>query len=538
MLRNYRIGVRLNVSYAAILTLVILLLGLALYSLWTINSHVKGIVERGASVQLANDVRDGAQKVNSTVMSMILINDQKVRAERKDQLAAAKQACDTAIAKLEKTSQTKEMKAQLQKMREALVATNKSNDEAIKLMESDLYDLALSTFIGNSASMSAIMEICDEIVRSQQKENIFYHDLIKSSFTRVTGLIVAMGLATIVLAMVIAVVLKKSIVKPLKTGVEAANSLAAGDLSARPSIDGKDEISLLLGALDNTSVVFREILGNMRDSSDRLASASIQLSSGSEELSRSAANQAGLSSQVAAASEEMAQTVLDVAKNSATIATSAEKTAHIAKDGKELVERTVKEMGKVAEAAEESTKTVTLLGERSQEIGRIVGVISDIADQTNLLALNAAIEAARAGEHGRGFAVVANEVRNLAEQTTTATREIEQTINSIRSEVNKAIDAMHQTAGRIESGAELSQKSGVALGNIVDAVEELLSMVHQIASATEQMSATSDEMAQDIERIAASSKAGSTTAEQTASASVDLSKLAATLQQIVGRFRI
>ena len=285
-------------------------------------------------------------------------------------------------------------------------------------------------------------------------------------------------------------------------------------------------------------MVFREILGNMRDTSDRLASASSQLSSGSEELSKNASNQAGLSSQAAAAGEEMAHTVLDVAKNSAAIAGSAEKTAHIAKDGRELVERTVKEMGKVAEAAEESTKTVTLLGERSREIGRIVGVISDIADQTNLLALNAAIEAARAGDHGRGFAVVAKEVRNLAEQTTTATREIEQTINSIRSEVNKAIDAMRQTAGRIESGAELSQKSGVALGNIVDAVEELLSMVHQIASATEEMSATSDEMAQDIERIAASSKAGSTTAEQTASASVDLSKLAVTLQQIVGRFRI
>ncbi len=201
-----------------------------------------------------------------------------------------------------------------------------------------------------------------------------------------------------------------------------------------------------------------------------------------------------------------------------------------------MVNRTVKDIDAIAVTAAESARIVQTLGNRSKEIGNIIGTISDIADQTNLLALNAAIEAARAGEHGRGFAVVADEVRKLAEQTTTATKEIEQTIGSIRTEVEKAITAMDDTASKVKSGVALANESGKALDHIVTGVTGLQGMIQQIASATEEMSATTDEIAKDIGHIANSAKENSSAAEQTTQSSVEMSNLAVNLQQIVGRF--
>jgi methyl-accepting chemotaxis protein len=250
-------------------------------------------------------------------------------------------------------------------------------------------------------------------------------------------------------------------------------------------------MSSLLGAMQNTSVVLREMVRNIKNAADNLASASTQLSAGSEEMSRNAFEESNRASQVAAASEDMTQTVMDMAKNAASIAISSTDASEAARKG-DMVNRTVKDIDAIAVTAAESSRIVQTLGSKSKEIGNILGVISDIADQTNLLALNAAIEAARAGEHGRGFAVVADEVRKLAEQTTTATQEIEQTIGSIRTEVEKAISAMDDTASKVKSGVALANESGNALGHIVTGVTDLEAMIQQIATATEQMSATTD----------------------------------------------
>jgi len=241
---------------------------------------------------------------------------------------------------------------------------------------------------------------------------------------------------------------------------------------------------------------------------------------------------------VAASSEEMSHTVLDVAQNAGSISKSASKTAETARDGGSVVDRAVNEVKEIAVTVNDSAKFVTSLGDRSKQIGEIVGVIDDIADQTNLLALNAAIEAARAGEQGRGFAVVADEVRKLAERTASSTSEIGTMIRGIQEEVRKAVEVMGLATTKVDQGVKYSEEAGASLGVIVKSVDDLQLMVQQIASATEEMSATSDQISKDVEQIATISRETSNASGQTAVASGDLANLAASLQNIVGEFRL
>ena len=195
-------------------------------------------------------------------------------------------------------------------------------------------------------------------------------------------------------------------------------------------------------------------------------------------------------------------------------------------------------MGQIAEKVQESAKTVESLGARSDQIGAIIGTIEDIADQTNLLALNAAIEAARAGEQGRGFAVVADEVRALAERTTRATREIGEMIKAIQNETKGAVAAMEQGVYQVESGTEEAGKSGAALQDILDHVNNVAMQVNQIATAAEEQSATTSEISSNMNNITEIVQLTSRGAQESTVAAAQLNGYAEELQQLVRQFKL
>src|SRR5204863_512098 len=182
--------------------------------------------------------------------------------------------------------------------------------------------------------------------------------------------------------------------------------------------------------------------------------------------------------------------------------------------------------------------TMDELGKSSDQIGQIVGVINDIADQTNLLALNAAIEAARAGEQGRGFAVVADEVRKLAERTTTATKEIAGMIKNIQQETKTAVTAMETGTKQVEEGVKSTIQAGGSLKEIIHMAEQVGEMVMQIATAAMEQSSASEEVNQNMEKIAKLVKESADGAQQSAKACQDLSSLAFDLQNMVGTFKL
>lgn len=195
-------------------------------------------------------------------------------------------------------------------------------------------------------------------------------------------------------------------------------------------------------------------------------------------------------------------------------------------------------MRAIADSVSSTAKKVEELGKSSDQIGRIVGVINDIADQTNLLALNAAIEAARAGEQGRGFAVVADEVRKLAERTTIATKEIAEMIRSVQQETRTAVAAMEQGTKDVQDGVNTTARAGDSLKQIIQMSEEVGEMITHIATAATEQSTATEEIHKSMDQIAILVKESAVGAQQSAQACQDLSGLALDLQKLVSKFRL
>ncbi len=347
--------------------------------------------------------------------------------------------------------------------------------------------------------------------------------------------------AVVMLLMLITYMLLRSLIlQPMTKMSEISRDIAngEGDLTKRVPADGSDEIAQLGKYFNEFIEKLQNMIKKVAHVTDKVASASVELSATAEEISKGTDTLTSRASQTAAAVEEMNATVGQVAQNSGKAAGLAQETVKTAQEGGTVVTSTISGMQQLSEAVSSSATIISDLGKSSDQIGEIVRTIEDIADQTNLLALNAAIEAARAGEQGRGFAVVADEVRKLAERTTKATKEIGDMIRQIQQDTRGAVESMQQGTQKVTAGVDLVNKTGDALSQIVRMVSESADMIRQIAVASEEQSVATQQIASDIENVAKVTKESSSGAHESAKASHDLSQLAVELQGIVGRFKI
>lgn len=364
------------------------------------------------------------------------------------------------------------------------------------------------------------------------------HDKGKALIKKVEGLSVIITVIGFVISILLGLFIARLIKRPLATGVALANALAKGDLTVAVEVNSNDETGQLMAAMKEMVHGLRDMVSRTVDISAGIASASRQLQATSEQIATGAEEVAAQASTVATASEEMSSTSSDIARNCTMAADASHQSADAAQEGAKVVQETITGMGVIAERVRETSKTVEALGTRSEQIGDIVGTIEDIADQTNLLALNAAIEAARAGEQGRGFAVVADEVRALAERTTKATREIGEMIRAIQNETKVAVKAMEEGVIEVENGAATSQRSGQALDDILQRINEVSMQVSQIATAAEEQTATTNEVTTNVHQITDIVNQTARGAEDTAGAAGILAKQAQDLQNLVQRFKL
>jgi len=314
----------------------------------------------------------------------------------------------------------------------------------------------------------------------------------------------------------------------------AGNNLGMGDIEVR----SEDEIGQAGRALNRMKNNLREVIQTIAGTAEHVASASEQISASANQQAQSADTQKDQATQVATAMQEMSSTVLQVSENSNKAADASRKAAETARHGGGIVQETLVKMQGIAESVGGTARKMEELGKSSDQIGRIIAVIDDIADQTNLLALNAAIEAARAGEQGRGFAVVADEVRKLAERTTTATKEIAQMIKNIQEETKSAVGAMEAGSRQVEEGVRTTAAAGDALKEIIEMAEEVGEMITHIATAATEQSAASEEVNQNMDQIAKLVKESAVGAQQSAKACQDLSGLALDLKNMVANFTL
>ena len=361
-------------------------------------------------------------------------------------------------------------------------------------------------------------------------------DATQSSSRTILLVILGVGVGV---AIAIGFFLAQSISNPVLKVVKVAQAIARGDLSSEElKIKSKDEIGQLGDALNEMSVNLNDMVSQVASAASQIASSTQQLSATSEEMAAGAEEQTSQTSQVATSVEEMSATVQEVAKNAKNASDSSGEAGKTAEEGGEIVGQTVGEMQKIAKSVSDLQVVIQGLNKNSEKIGDIVGVIDDVADQTNLLALNAAIEAARAGEQGRGFAVVADEVRKLAERTTSSTKEIADMVKSIQGDTSQAVSSMEEAGKEVKEGVGVAGKAGDALKKIVEMSQGVNQIVQQIATAAEQQAAASEEISSNVESIASVSKQSASGAQQTSSAAQELSSLTDNLQSLVNQFKL
>jgi len=234
----------------------------------------------------------------------------------------------------------------------------------------------------------------------------------------------------------------------------------------------------------------------------------------------------------------MATSIQHVSKNANTSAEVAQKSVDIAHKGAQTVSRTIDGMDTIREQIQETSKRIKRLGESSQEIGNIVGLIDEIADQTNILALNAAIQASSAGEAGRGFAVVADEVQRLAERAGNATKQIEALVKTIQGDINEAVDSMEQSTTNVVNGARLAEDAGEALAEIESVSANLSGLIQNISTAATKQSQASANAAATMNVIQEVTEQTSTSATRTANSVSELTVLSNGLKKSVAGFKL
>ena len=274
---------------------------------------------------------------------------------------------------------------------------------------------------------------------------------------------------------------------------------------------------------------FRQAAKNVNELAQRMAGSSELMSAYADEQATGANRQKKQTETVAQAIDKMMSAVMEVASNATATSDAADEAQTVAREGVSMVHKAVEGINALSESARELADVLAGLDAQAGEIGRIIGVITDIADQTNLLALNAAIEAARAGDAGRGFAVVASEVRKLAEKTMQATDEVERSIKDIQRSSKDAMGSMDRTGKQVTESTELSNSAGQALEKVMEHIEGMVGRVRHIASAAEEQSAAAEEITESVEEIASIARDSDEGATQQAYATKDIADLSAQL---------
>ena len=319
--------------------------------------------------------------------------------------------------------------------------------------------------------------------------------------------------------------------------LDELGDLADGDLTVNATVS-EDFTGAIADSVNFAIDQLRQLVLVINSTADRVSQSSEQTQMNAVELAEASEHQAQEIAGVSAAINEMTVSIDQVSNNAAESATVAQRSVAISYNGAEVVQRSIEGMNVIRDQIQETSKRIKRLGESSQEIGDIVGLINDIADQTNVLALNAAIQASMAGEAGRGFAVVADEVQRLAERSANATKQIETLVKTIQADTSEAVMSMESTTSEVVRGARLAKDAGEALEEVQTVSNTLADLIQNISNAALQQAESAGHISHTMNIIQDITSQTSSGTMATARSIGELSEMAAALQESVTGFKI
>jgi methyl-accepting chemotaxis protein len=488
MFKNLKIGVRLGIGFATTLILLIAIAIIAISDISSLNNDIQLMTsDRFPKTVQANAIVRGINVVARNLRNAALYTGEEQK-KSLEAIAPQRKIISDNLELLEKSVKSEKGKEILKKIGAARLAYVADQDKFMELLKADKKTDLVSLMQGSlRKSQADYIAAVDDLIKFQVDIMEKAGKNAGEAAANAARILTIVGIVAALLTIAFAWFITRSITRPVTEALNAANRLAEGDLTVKLEADSKDEVGMLMNAMQNMIGKLTQIIGEVRTAADNLTNAAGQVSATAQSLSQSSSEQAASVEETTSSMEQMSASIQQNTENAKVTDGMASKAAREAAEGGEAVTKTVDDMKSIASK---------------------IGIIDDIAYQTNLLALNAAIEAARAGEHGKGFAVVAAEVRKLAERSQVAAQEIGNLASSSVKQAERAgtlltemVPTIRKTSDLVQEIASASSEQSSGVGQINGAMGQLNQATQQNASASEELAATAEELGSQAEQL-------------------------------------
>ncbi|MBB3117170.1 methyl-accepting chemotaxis protein [Pseudoduganella violacea] len=516
-IRNLKIGMRIGGGFVVLLVLVVLMAVLGMVRMRQIEDQLLDIakvnnVEAQLLVRMRVTILDRAIAARNVVL-LTEAADMKPEAERIEANEKKYAEAETELNRMFSTlaATTDKEKASMVKIKASEQAVLPPIRKVVELGLANRNEEAVKVLMKEVRPAQRVwLDDINELLAFEDKLNQEAIQEAESVYANARNWMVAITVAAIVFGLAIAWWITRSVTQPINAAVEAAQTVASGDLTREIQVNTNDETGQLLQALKEMSGSLEDIVGRVRHGTNAIAVASSEIANGNMDLSSRTEQQASSLEETASSMEELTSTVQQNADNARQANQLVVSATEVAVKGGSIVTQVVETMGAINASA---TKIVD-----------IISVIDGIAFQTNILALNAAVEAARAGEQGRGFAVVASEVRNLAQRSAAAAKEIKALIGD--------------SVEKVQTGSKLVDEAGGIMQEVVKSVQHVSDIISEITSASVEQSTGISQVNQAIVQMDDVTQQNASLVEQAAAAAGSLKDQAEGLVQVVSVFKI
>jgi methyl-accepting chemotaxis protein len=511
-LRNLKIGMRLGIGFAVLLAMMAGMAGIGIWWLDGMRVETRELVSIEArNARLALEWLQESDTNGARVISTLRSADESLMSFWEPHIEASSKRIDELSMAIQASASHPAVKAAFQKAAVAREAYTAARKEAYSFRSDGNPDKANATLDNKllpaiTAYRVALREFAD-LQKSRMEQR---SEGVSASAAMGRNLLLALTVGGLLFASGFALVLVRSITRPLDFAISVADEVAGGDLTRELVARYRDEPSMLIGAMGRMTANLRRAIQQVRHSSESVHTAASEIAAGNSELSSRTEQQASSLQETSSSMEQLTGTVkqnADASRQADQLAASA---SGVAQKGGQVVEQVV--------------TTMQDINASSKKIADIIGVIDGIAFQTNILALNAAVEAARAGEQGRGFAVVAGEVRNLAQRSAEAAKEIKSLITA--------------SVERVETGSRLVEEAGQTMEEIVTSVKRVTDIIGEISSATTEQSHGLGQVSVAVNGLDQMTQQNAALVEQSAAAAESLKEQADRLAQAVNAFKL
>jgi methyl-accepting chemotaxis protein len=513
-MKNLKIGVRLGITLFAVLFLTAVITFVGTLRISEVADSTEVMVNANLTESLAQEWLAGTNANAIRTFANVKSTDPEDQAYFEKEMKAQSAEISKIQKELEPLVATEEGKRLLgmiaERRKEYIATRNAILDIKEQKGEAGQYEVSALANEKLIPMINGYVGSIKDLVSFQKTISKNAHQTVLDIEESSKNTMIAIGLLAFAVGAVLAWLLARSITAPLNYAVSVARTVAAGDLTTNIEVKSKDETGQLLQALKDMNNSLVGIVGQVRNGTDTIATASGQIAAGNQDLSSRTEEQASSLEETASSMEELTSTVKQNADNARQANQLAQAASDVAVKGGEVVSEVVHTMEDINEA--------------SKKIVDIISVIDGIAFQTNILALNAAVEAARAGEQGRGFAVVASEVRSLAQRSAAAAKEIKELIgNSVE---------------KVENGSKLVEQAGDTMEEIVSSVRRVTDIMSEIMAASQEQSAGIQQVNQAITQMDQVTQQNAALVEEAAAAAESMQDQAARLTSVVATFRL